>query len=158
MRWLLKRWWLWGVAAFIPVALVAGYLLIPKGHACSITFLTLPAGTGNRTWIRYEYVLPPKTTLLYRELKDGHVVTEGRRTKDVSLFPWSTDFPLRYDKEGEAGTLSIGDCSDLAIREGLEVVVGKPYVVLPGKPLRVYRISGSDGRIYECVIEVLPNP
>ena|SRR5438105_14791002 len=29
MRWLLKRWWVWGGAGFILVMLSAGYLLIP---------------------------------------------------------------------------------------------------------------------------------
>jgi hypothetical protein len=32
MRWLLKRWWFWAGAAFILVAIVAGYLLIPVGE------------------------------------------------------------------------------------------------------------------------------
>ncbi|HEV3448750.1 MAG TPA: hypothetical protein VG099_29200 [Gemmataceae bacterium] len=29
MRWLLKRWWFWAWMAFMLVALLAGYLLIP---------------------------------------------------------------------------------------------------------------------------------
>jgi hypothetical protein len=36
MRWLLKRWWFWGGAGFMLVAVAAGYLLIPVGE-CRIS-------------------------------------------------------------------------------------------------------------------------
>ena len=29
MRWLLKRWWIWGGTGFVLVAIVADYLVIP---------------------------------------------------------------------------------------------------------------------------------
>ena len=32
MRWLLKRWWFWGVTGFMLFAVCAGYLLIPVGE------------------------------------------------------------------------------------------------------------------------------